>query len=923
MLWVGSWSGELRRFNKITGTFSDNDFKMDFQAKAGDLRGFDRILCMYKDRNKDLWIGNRSGLHQLIIVPGTPGKPEEIRFRHYIHNPEDPNSLAGNEVESIFEDRAGDFWVSTDSGLNRMDRKTGTFTHYVHRPGDPLSFDGLANGRIAEDHDGFLWIPTQSGIDRLDKQRKKFEHFHHRPDDANSLGKDIASGLGPTTTDVDHAGNIWIAGPGGIDKIDPHQTEIGWFKHIANNKNSLSSNNVQSVFEDKKGAVWFATDLGLDVMERETGKFIHYHHDPLVPTSIGNDKIKSLTEDGEGKIWILSWEGNLDRLDPETGIFDHYIGDQSRFKNVNKSFCELIYLDRRDLLWIGTANNGIISFDYETEKFNYFRYGPNNFNGISDNETNSICEDRKGYIWIGHGSVATDRLDPSTGKIKHYKFRYPDSTGISSNVILTIYKDHTGNLWFGTLGGGLCKYNDSTDRFTSYTEKDGLMDNSIISIQEDNEGNLWLGTGKGICRYSLVTNKFTNFNYPNESKTDKIKWFFCKGKNGTLYFRGGDGGVRTFDPDKVQPNLYIPPVVITQFTLFNEPKPGLNETKEIELNHDQNFFSFEFAALNYTYSENNQYAYKLEGIDKDWVYNGTRRSANYTSIGPGTYTFRVKGSNNEGLWNNDGTSIKIIIRPPWWKTWWAYSLYVLSFLTGVFFIDRYQRKRLIEKERKLGWEKELEMQALRAQMNPHFIFNCLSSINDFVLKNETEAASDYLTKFSRLIRTVLNNSKKSYIALEDELEMLGLYLEMEKLRFNDTFTYNIDIETNLDPSSIFIPPLLLQPFVENAIWHGLMHKTDRGRLGIRLRVEKNILVCVIEDNGVGRSFSQASEGKSAVKQKSMGIQLTRQRLALINGNSGITDNDFVIEDLYDDTGHAAGTKILLRIRYKEMTDETV
>src|SRR6185312_980030 len=335
--------------------------------------------------------------------------------------------------------------------------------------------------------------------------------------------------------------------------------------------------------------------------------------------------------------------------------------------------------------------------------------------------------------------------------------------------------------------------------------------------------------------------------------------------------------------------------------------------------HDQNFFSFEFAALNYTNPAKNQYAYKLEGVDKDWVHSGTRRTANYTAVAPGTYTFRVKGSNNEGLWNNEGTSVKIIVLPPWWKTWWAYSLYALAILTALYFFDRFRKKSLIEKERELNKETELEMQALRAQMNPHFIFNCLSSINRFILKNETEAASNYLTKFSRLIRTVLTNSKRPFISLEDELDMLGLYLDMEKLRFKDSFDYRIIFVNTIDAGNVFVPPLLLQPFAENAIWHGLMHKEGQGNLTIEMSIDEKILTCIITDNGIGRNKAAQIKSKSAEKQKSMGLKITKERLAYLN-----RDNDeeafFKIEDVTDADGKLAGTKVILKMKYKDLTE---
>jgi sensor histidine kinase YesM len=213
---------------------------------------------------------------------------------------------------------------------------------------------------------------------------------------------------------------------------------------------------------------------------------------------------------------------------------------------------------------------------------------------------------------------------------------------------------------------------------------------------------------------------------------------------------------------------------------------------------------------------------------------------------------------------------------------------------------------------------EMEMQALRAQMNPHFIFNCLNSINRFILKNESQPASDYLTRFSRLIRLVLNNSKRTWISLEEETDMLGLYLDMEKLRFKDAFNYKLSCDENIDPSGLFIPPLLLQPFVENAIWHGLMHKKGNGLVSISFKVEGNILHCIIVDNGVGRSFAAAAGSKSSQTHKSMGIRITRERLALINGD--IDDDQvisFNIEDLFDDAGQAAGTKVSLSIKFRQ------
>ncbi|HMH23599.1 MAG TPA: two-component regulator propeller domain-containing protein [Puia sp.] len=921
MFWIGSFSGELRRFDRRTGQFSSFDYDLGYHSRPGDLRPIDRVNCIYQDSHNELWIGNKSGLHQLVLTPGKPFDPQTAHFKHYFSDPSDSGSLAGTEVAAILEDHAGNLWISTDSALNRLDRKTGRFIHYRHDPGNPYSFSCPSFGNMAEDLDHNLWIATVFGVDRLDSARQRFEHFRHVDGDASSLDEP-----GVYRIVVDKPGNVWICGTG-INKLDRHLMPVARYKHDVHDRFSLANDWVYGATEDRNGTLWVATMKGLDALDKSSGRFRHFRHDPADPSSLANDMTSAVLEDDEGMIWVCSWEGTLDRLDPATGKFIHYIGPKGKFVEAGRIY-HVLYQDRGGIIWIGEASSGVTALDYKKGTIRHYDHDPARPEGMSDYQANCIWEDHQGFIWIGHGSVATDRLDPGTGRFEHYQFRFGDSSSISSNYVNAIVGDKKGDLWMGTSAGGLCHYEVSTGKFSTYTEKDGLLDNTVTSVVEDDAGNLWLGTGKGICRFSPQTRQFSNFDYPNSPKSDRVVTFYCKGKNGMLFFKSGNNGLTAMDPALLRPNRYIPPIVITQFKLFNNPRPlcdspdgsGGKNLQTLALAHDQNFFSFEFSALNYTDPAKNQYAYKLEGVDKDWVYSRTRRSADYTDVAPGAYIFRVKGSNNEGLWNNEGTAIKVMIYPPWWLTWEAWSLYILFSIVLLWMIDRRRRARLIEKERQRNLARELEMQALRAQMNPHFIFNCLTSINKFVLKNETDAASDYLTKFSRLIRMVLNHSKMPLISLEDELEMLRLYLEMEKLRFKESFVYGFDIDPKVDTACIFIPPLIFQPFVENAIWHGLMHKQSEGRLNIRLRVEKNILICTISDDGVGRSFAEGSTSKSAQKQKSMGIGITRQRLALINGGLEDNEDDFRIQDLYLD-GKPAGTRVILKIRISQTAGE--
>ena len=911
-LWVGSSSGELRRFDKQTGEFSTWGADLRYRVQLGDAQPFDRINFLYPDSRGDLWIGNRSGLHRLILSEAGPSSPGPFQLQHYVHDDRDPASLSTREAQFAFEDHAGRFWVSTDSGLDLLDRSTARFSHYPVQHRWSNASDNFY-GSMTEDNQDNLWFSSFDGIYRFDSARRSMEHIEHIPADPNSLH----FVMGKLTRDK--AGDIWVGGWGGIDKLDARQIPLAWWRHDPSDPFSIGEGHPWNVAADRDGTLWTVTGSGLESLDKNTGRFRHYRHEPSNPASLSDDRTSSVLVDSVGRIWVSTWKGTLDRLDPGTGRFIHYIGPNGKYKAVGTPQYHEMYLGPGGVLWIPESTTGVTALDYQRGKFTHFGHDALDPEGLSDWTVTSVCADDSGYLWIGHGSVATDRLDPRTGHCRHYQYQLSDPGSISNNYINAILNDHKGSLWFGTLGGGLCRYIQSTGKFTTYTEKDGLVDNEVNSIVSDGAGNLWLGTARGICRYSPGTGAFTNFDYQNAPQTDQSASLKGVGPDGRIYFSDGDPGLKSFDPSLLRPNLYIPPIVLTRFNLPGAVSPPGADTGEIRLRHDQNFFSFEFSALNYTASNRNQYAYMLEGLDKDWVYCGNHRVASYTNVPPGDYVFRVKGTNNSGFWNNQGAQVHIVISPPWWKTWWAWSLYSLMALSVVYFADRARKSALVEKARQRSLAAELEMQALRAQMNPHFIFNSLTSINRFILKSDTQAASDYLTRFSRLIRMVLNNSKQSFISLEDELDMLRLYLEMEKLRFKEAFLYRIEIDKYLDPATVQLPPLVLQPFVENAIWHGLMHKPGQGTLEIQIGVERDLLVIRITDDGVGRSVAGSSSGKSVRKQKSMGIDITRERLSLVNG--GLDADGLKIIDLLGPDGEPAGTRVIVKIKARTSTAE--
>ncbi len=474
-----------------------------------------------------------------------------------------------------------------------------------------------------------------------------------------------------------------------------------------------------------------------------------------------------------------------------------------------------------------------------------------------------MCEDDDGTIWVcaGHGRLAkiTDTHDLAQ-QLEEIEF-FPAILNDRANDILA---DHNGHIWISS-SHGLFRCHPGTHRVDHFGKQVGL--NEINGLSLDLRGNILAATKDGFYR---------------------------------------------FDPSSIKPFAHTPHPVIESFRVFDTPYSIPEDTSpKIILTYQQNFFSFEFSAIDYTGKSKKEFAYILEGINDDWILAGNRRYAAFTNIRGGTYTFKVKVRNEFGLWS-DPVTLDITIVPPIWERTWFWALISFLILALAYLAYSYRINQIKKKEQlKAAFSKQLaevEMKALRAQMNPHFLFNSLNAIKYYVLKRSKEKAAEYLTDFARLIRLVLNNSSQSIISLDKELEALELYIRIERLRFDEKFDYKLHIDPALETTAISIPPLLIQPFVENAIWHGLMHKTgDKGFLHISIHRIPTGIECIVEDNGIGRQRAAEVKSKSAQHQKSFGLNITRDRMAIskILNNIDITTE---IQDMYDGQGEPSGTK---------------
>ncbi len=630
-----------------------------------------------------LWVGTNGGLNKFDI--------EKEQFSNYCHNPNDLHSLSHDIVWSIYEDRSGNLWIGTNGGLNAFDHKRETFIRFKNEPDNPNS---LSNNNVRTIYEspiepGILWIGTyDGGLNRFDPKKKTFSQWKHEPGNPFSINNDKVLSLYE-----DKSGTVWIGCEGGINLFDRHKKQFSHYRRSSNNPNTLGNNDVRSICESQAGILWIGTyGGGVSRLDRKKDRFVHYRHDPHNPNSLSSNLVRVVYEDRDGVLWVGTYDGGLNKFDPEKGQFVHYKSSANDPYSVGSNYIRTIFEDRSGVLWIGTYEGGLNRFHRKKDRFTRYVHRPDNPSSLSNNRVFAIFEDKSGVLWVGTAG-GLNKFNREQGEFSRYQNRPYDLHSLGSNVVMSIYEDRSGTLWIGTYGGGLNRFNRLPRRFTRLTEEEGLANNVVYGILEDDERNLWLSTNKGLSRFNPKTMTFKNYDTADGLQDNEFNaGAYCKTSSGEMFF-GGINGFNAFFPDKIKDNSYIPPIVVTNFHIFNKPVPigddteghsiltrSISETRIINLSHKENFLYFEYSALHYVFPEKNQYAYMMEGLDKDWNYVKNRRFASYPALLPGDYIFKVKGSNNDGVWNETGVSLRIRVVPSFWKSRSFYRLSVFAII---------------------------------------------------------------------------------------------------------------------------------------------------------------------------------------------------------------------------------------------------
>jgi len=935
-LWIGTaTSNGLCRYNREKDNFERISYTDDQNKKIENI-----VTALFDDNSNKLWVCTSNGVYwfdtdKKIFHPcftDTYGKDILVNFNE-IHqdkngilwfisedrvnggiikyNPVTKETdryntqhpifkLKENAVYGLLIDKQENIWVGGYStGLSMINQHTKTITNYQN---DPVNDNSLSNNYVptlAQTGDGKILIGTEGGLNVFDPVAKIFEHYKKNETEGSILSNSIKKIY------IGHDGTIWIGcWGGGVSIYDKRYEKFTQYKH--DEQTGYSFNAVTSFAEDIKGNIWIATDgRGITYFNPKEKIFVRHLSDIKDPQTLTNDKVLAVVTDNKGGLWAGMWQGGLNyfQINGSKLILKKkypYV-DETDPKS-NSIF--RIYRNRAGEIWVGNFETGAYLFDPKTERFKtMFLLNDSTREIKAKSAIIDILSDSHGNVWFATLGTGLIRLNRKTGKCERFTHNEKDTTSISSDGINVVFEDSEKRLWIGS--SGLSLFNRETNTFTHYTR--GLPDNTIVGILEDGHHNLWLSTNKGISKATIVSTKekleltFRNYS-TKDGLQDNVfnKWAFLKSNSGEMYF-GGISGFNAFHPDSIKDNHYIPPVHITDFLLFNKPviigaensplKKHISQTQQLVLKYNQSVFTFRFVALNYIFSEKNQYAYKMEGFEKDWNYVGNKREATYTNLDAGKYRFRVKASNNDGIWNEQGASIKITITPPWWETWWFRGATVVLLLSLVYSGFLFRVRSIKNHNQKLESEvaertsqlqtanKELEAFSYSVSHDLRAPLRGIDGFSQILLEDYQEklddTGKDYIariraatTKMDELIDSLLKLSRIS--RFEMKFEKVNLSLIVRKITNDLQQSDQSRITEFIVPENItaFGDASLLNIVFENLLSNAwkFTSKKDKTVIEFGFFTENSKTIYYVKDNGVGFDMQYANKLFSAFQR---------------------------------------------------------
>jgi ligand-binding sensor domain-containing protein/serine phosphatase RsbU (regulator of sigma subunit) len=592
----------------------------------------------------------------------------------------EPSSISSSSVTNIIIEKSGNAWMSTTGGLNYFDQKQQRFTRYQRDTTNKKSLITNYLSCILLTQEGQVWTGSYEGYGvalMTDREKKYFQTYTQSAASGSINNNDI------NCLYQDRSGVIWIGTyNGGLNKISRFRSRFKHYKNEVGNDNSLSSNSLRSIFEDRDGNIWVATvATGVDKIDLRQQTITHFRaNHPQPEQRIASDRPNRVYQDRQGQFWIGHFDQGLDLLGGKSVQNYQSKNTDTLFSN----YIRVIHEDRQGRFWIG-AGDGLVLFDKEQKRVLRRFKASDHPDSLSNDYIKSISEDAQGNLWLATNRGGICFLDVKTNRFKRFLHDPQNPNSLTTNSTHCLHIDRQGIIWVGTVGAGLNRFDPKNNRFSYFGEKEGLSNSVIYGILEDEHGYLWISTNNGLSRFDTRTFAVKNFTPEDGLQSREFNTHsYYKGASGRMYF-GGINGLNVFHPDSIKESRYIPEIVITDFELFDKPvqplaedgilSQSITDTRQITLSYEQNVFSFEFVSLDFNSPQKNQYAYRLVNFNPNWTYTNYQRNiATYTNLAPGEYVFEVKASNSDGVWSNQITQVHVVVRPPWWETWWARTL---------------------------------------------------------------------------------------------------------------------------------------------------------------------------------------------------------------------------------------------------------